>query len=124
MAAFNNGFPVTYPQFNPYQMPQMAQPQMPQQMSQPTIHADIIQVASEQDVQNANVAAGTSQIFMAKDDSTFWVKTAYPNGQSKVDAWDRRPPAPPAKQPDYVTREELDARLAEILANHKKETDA
>jgi len=123
MPAFNNGFPVTYPQFNPYQMPQQMMPQ--QQMSQPTIHADIIQVPGEQDVLNANVAAGTSQIFIAKDDSTFWVKTAYPNGQSKVDAWDRRPPAPPAATPAYVTKEELDARLADILAAiHPKEAEA
>ena len=42
---YNNGFPVTYPQLTfPYQQPQQAQG-----MTRPTIHADIIQIETEQD---------------------------------------------------------------------------
>lgn len=120
--AYNNGFPVTYPQiFTQYQQPypqyQQAAPQASSGMTPPTVHADIYQVGSEQEAANFPVAAGASQMMVAKDDSAIYVKTAYANGQSVLDVFVKRPPAPPEKPVDltaYVTREELEQRLAAL----------
>jgi hypothetical protein len=138
--AYNNGFPVTYqqmyPQFqNPYLQPQFQQYQAPQQqqaqaMTPPTVHADIIQIASEQEGTTFPVAAGASQMMITKDESTIMVKTAFANGQTTLSIYDKRPPAPAEKPVDlsvYVTREELESRLAALTApkrQAKKETEA
>ena len=121
--AYNNGFPVGYPQYYPqYQAYQPMQPQQIQQqpgMTPPTVHADIYQVSGEQEAANFPVAAGASQMMVAKDDSAIFVKTAYPNGQSKLDVFVKRPPTPaptPVDMTVYVTREELDERLAALVA--------
>ena len=130
MALYNNGFPVTYPQFYYPQMPMMqTQPQMqqPQQQAQPaqqtltppTIHADIVQVDNEQAAANFPVGAGASQMMIAKDDSAIFVKSAMPNGQTTLDVFVKRPPAPPKPEYDlgnFVTREELDERLASLMS--------
>ena len=138
--AYNNGFPVSYaqyyPQYQPYQMPQYQQaaqqtaaPQTIQQtMTPPIVHADIIQVASETEAANYPVAAGASQMMVAKDDSAIFVKTAFANGQSSLDVFVKRPPKAPEKPVDlsvYVTREELETRLASLYGKRvKKETEA
>lgn len=129
--AYNYGFPVTYQQYYPqYQtQPQyQAQPQYqpPQQqqtqtMTPPIVHADIIQVSSEAEATNYPVAAGASQMMVAKDESAIYVKTAFANGQSSLNVYTKRPPAQPEKPVDlsvYVTREELETRLAAL---NKKE---
>lgn len=138
MMAYNNGFPTTYnpyyPQYqNPYLQPQYQQiQQQPQQqtMSPPTVHADIVQVSSEQEGTNFPVAAGASQMMILKDESAIMVKTAFANGQTTLAIYDKRPPAPPEKPVDltlYVTREELESRLAAFMPTKravKKEDDA
>lgn len=131
--AYNNGFPVTYqqmyPQFqNPYLQPQFQQYQAPQQqqaqtMTPPTVHADIIQIASEQEGTTFPVAAGASQMMITKDESTIMVKTAFANGQTTLAIYDKRPPAPAEKPFDpakFVTREELEQRLAALSAPAKR----
>lgn len=135
--AYNNGFPVTYQQYYPqyqFQAPQY-QPvptaqNAQQTMTPPIVHADIIQVANEAEARNYPVAAGASQMMVAKDDSAIFVKTAFANGQSSMDVYVKRPPAPPEKPVDlsvYVTREELESRLAALSAPKrpaKKETES
>ena len=138
--AYNNGFPVTYPQYypqyQPYQLPQYQQQVQPiqqqqtqQGMTPPTVHADIVQVSGEAEAANYPVAAGASQMMVAKDDSMIFVKTAFANGQSTLDVYVKRPPAAPEKPVDlslYVTREELESRLAALSApkrTAKKETE-
>lgn len=131
--AYNNGFPVTYPQYYPqYQTFQPIQPQSVQQtqqsgMTPPTVHADIYQVSSEQEAAIFPVAAGSSQMMITKDEKEIIVKTAYPNGQSTIDVYEKRPPAPVQKPVDmsaYVTREELDERLAALAPRKpKKDTE-
>lgn len=128
-----NGFPATYqPIFPPYQQPyqppqyQQLQQQSPQGMTPPTVHADIYQVGSEQEAANFPVAAGASQMMVAKDDSAIYVKTAYANGQSNLDVYVKRPPAPPEKPVDltaYVTREELEQRLAALAPRRTKKEE-
>lgn len=126
MAAFNNGFPVTYPQYYPYpQMVNMPQPaQQPQpSFTPPTIHADIVQVDNEQAAANFPVGAGSSQMMIAKDDSAIFVKSALPNGQTTIDVFIKRPPAPPKPEFDpgnYVTWDKLEERLASLTTPARK----
>ena len=146
--AFNNGFPVGYQPYggfypgyyNPAQM-QPTQMSVAQQqgnpfqnvaasgqaMTPPTIHAEIVQVGSEQEANTFPVAAGASQMMIAKDDSFIAVKTAYANGEAIVNFFAKRPPAPPKPAVDlsaYVTRDEMENRLAAILGgNAAKETE-
>lgn len=93
---FNNGFPVTYPQLQP-----------PQGMTPPTIHADIVQVGSEQEAWSYPVAAGATQMMIARDDSAIFVKSAFPNSQPTLEIYRREAQKAHAGPSDYVTREEL-----------------
>lgn len=134
--AYNNGFPVGYPYYQavqPYQQ-MVQQPvqqiQQPQAMTPPTIHAEIVQVDGEEAAAGYPVAAGASQMMMARDDSAIYVKTAFANGQSSLDVFVKRPPAPPAPVFDpgeYVTRDELEKRLSALLGarsgKKKEETE-
>ena len=126
--AYNNGFPMGYPQFYPQQFQQFPQQQVavPQQqpvvqqqmMTPPTIHAEILQVESEQSAENYPVAAGASQMMIKKDDSEIYVKTAFANGQSRLDVYVKRPERqnkPVLDMDGYVTRDELENRLNELL---------
>lgn len=113
---YNNGFPATYQpySFQPYQQPQ--------QMTPPTIRADIIQVDSEEAASNYPVGTGSSQMMIAKDDSAIYVKTVLANGQATLDVFVKRPrtPSKAVFDPDmYVTREELEKRLEAILRPEK-----
>lgn len=133
--AFNNGFPVSYPQYYQYpqyqQMAQMgnmqtnAQP-MQQPLTLPTIHADIVQVDGEQAAANYPVGAGSSQMMIAKDDSAIFVKTAAANGQTVLDVFIKRPPAPPKPEFDpgkYVTWDKLEERLASMSRTTREEVE-
>lgn len=122
--AYNNGFPVTYQQM--YYQPNMYQPQNVQQNQQmfspPTIHAEIIQVDGEQAAVNYPVAAGASQMMIAKDDSAIYIKTAFANGQHNLDVYVKRPPEPRREEFDpgkYVTYEELEKRLQSLVEPQK-----
>lgn len=126
--AYNNGFPVGYQPAQIYYPQQYQQPiqqvqqssQMPMQqqaMTPPTIHAEIIQVENEDAVSRFPLAAGTSQMFITRDDSMIIVKTMYANGQYNVDVFAKRPQKP--RQPEidtsiYITRDEFESRLKAI----------
>jgi hypothetical protein len=107
------------PQINPYlqaYMQAMQQqfnqtPAQSAQMTPPTIHADIIQVGGQDDVERFSVGAGASQMFMARDDSAIYIKTGTPTG-AEIVVYERRTGAPPA----FVTREELEQRLSALAA--------
>lgn len=122
--AYNNGFPVGYPYYQQYQPTyQQFQAQQPQTMSPPTVHAEIIQVDSEQAALNYPVAAGVSQMMISKDESAIFIKTAYANGQANLDTYEKRAKTPLSASPDlsqYVTREELEKRLSAALNAEKQ----
>lgn len=122
--------PVNYPVYQPpmqqIQMQQNAmqaqqmQQQQPQMMTPPTIHAEIVQVDSEQAAAQYPVGAGASQMMIARDDSAIFVKTATPNGQYTLDVFAKRPPAPvepPFDPSAYVRRDEIDALIAAAVAS-------
>ena len=108
------------------------QHQQPQQVQQPAaspvLHADIIPVDDEQVVNSYFVQPGNSQMFMKKDNSAFYVKTAYSDGREPVvDVFDKRPPAPPAPKldpADVVKKEYLEQRLASLLHPAQAEKEA
>ena len=109
-------FPVKYQ----YQQPQYQQPQM----TPPTIHAEIIQVDSEDVVDRYPMNAGASQMFMTRDEQHIIVKTMYANGQFDKSYFDKRPPAPPEPRFDpsvYVTKEELESRLSALQKGENHE---
>lgn len=119
---FNNGYPASYQPFGyGYQQYQQPMQNQPQQMTPPTIRAEIVQVDSEEAASNYPVGPGSSQMMIAKDDSAIFVKTAMANGQSSLDVFVKRPRTPqkPVFDPDkYVTREELENRLQAILGGY------
>ena len=134
--AWNNGFPVTYqpmytPQFTPPQMqpfpqqmiqqPQQMQPtqmsvaNQQQMLTPPTIRAEIVQVDSEDAAAAFPVGAGASQMMIAKDESAIFIKSAMANGQTTLDVFEKRPPAPPAPRFDpevYVRKDELETLVS------------
>jgi len=116
--------------YNPqYFFPQNYQPvyqQQVQQMTLPTIHAEIVQVDGEQAAANYPVGAGASQMMIARDDSAIYVKTAGANG-STLDVYEKRPPAPaepPFDPSRYVTRDEIEALVASLVARSGKKKEA
>lgn len=128
--AYNNGFPMNYPQYfpqyqQPFQIPQYQQPiQQAQQTPQPSSRmTEVFPAASEKAVLEFPVTAGTTQMFVATDDSFIAIKEASVTGQVSVQFYDKRPPAPPEKPFDpavFVTREELEQRLADLSTPVKR----
>lgn len=128
---YNNLFPVGYqpsiPYFPQYQYQQPMQTQQPAQqqptqqtMSQPTVHADIIQVESRQFVENWQVAAGTSQMFILRDESAIFVKTAYQNGGYEIKEFAEKQPVQKVDMTNFVTREELEERIKAITGGKEQ----
>lgn len=126
--SYNTGFPIGYQPYYPQQQYTNINQQMPvqnqQAMTLPTIHAEIIQVDNEQAAENYPLAAGASQMMIAKDDSAIYVKTMFANGQYNLDVFVKRPPR--QKQPEidpnlYITREEFEQRLQSLMETHKNE---
>ena len=122
--AYNSYFPAAYQpmypqyQYQPSYQQYQQQAQQTAQMTPPTIRAEILQVDDEAAANNYPVAAGASQMMIAKDDSAIFVKTAYANGGYNLDVFEKRPPAAPTPVFDpaaYVTKDELENRLAAIL---------
>lgn len=112
------GFPATYqpyPNYQPYNayQQQMQQAQVQQQtMSPPTIHAEIIQFGTEEEIDRFPMQAGASQMFMSKDEQHIVIKTMYANGQYNKEHYDKRPPTPP--EPRFATEDY--ERIAAIVA--------
>lgn len=130
--AFNNGFPASYQQFYQPQYPlygsyqngnNQSQQTATQMMTPPTIHAEIVQIADRNEAINFPVGAGQAQMMITRDDSSIFVKTAFANGQSNVVEYVKKAPEPQTPPADYVTREEFERRLAEIMPKERKASD-
>jgi len=101
--------------------------QQGQSLTPPTIRAEIVQVDSLDAIDRFPMAAGTSQMFMTKDEAAIVVRSMYANGQHNDDVYDKRPPAPPAptlNPADYVRKDELQALIAEALQARTAPTKA
>lgn len=114
-----------YPQsYQPYPA---YQPQQMQQQSQPSKYVEAVPVDTEAEAENCPMAAGTSAVFFARNDSFIAVKAVGVNGQVSFSVFDKRPPAPEAPVFDpsaFVRRDELPALLAEALEKTKLPTSA
>ena len=122
--AYNNGFPMAYSQmaYPGYQVPQ--QIQQPQQaMTQPTIHAEIIQIPSEKDAWNQPVAAGASHMMITRDEKYIFIKSAYPNSQPTLDVYERQAPRRPEGASDYVTLEEFTRAIEALKTPSEAKTE-
>lgn len=98
---------MPYQYYNPYQYQQQA-------FTPPTIRAEIIQADNEQMIINYPVGAGQSQMFMLRDDSAIYIKSAAANGQTSIAVYQRKA----QEQADpYITRAEFEQRLKEVLNN-------
>ena len=105
-------YPATYQ--NPYMYYQPSQTQavqqQPQQNMMPVIQTSIIQVNDADDVEKYQIANGQSQMFISKDDSRIYIKSATANGTA-VEVYAKQP-AP--KPPEYVTVDQLKAMFKEL----------
>ena len=105
-------YPATYQ--NPYMYYQPNQTQAVQQQLQqnmmPVIQTSIIQVNDVDDVDKYQIANGQSQMFISKDDSKIYIKSATANGTA-VEVYAKQP-AP--KPPEYVTVDQLKAMFKEL----------
>ena len=94
-------FPQTYPV---YQVPQ---PRM----------VEAVPVDTVEEAAKIQVQIGGTVLAIAKDDSFIAVKSVGMNGADSFNVFDKRPPVPPAPVFDpavFVTKKELEARLAAI----------
>lgn len=136
-ATYGQTFPQGYPmnQPNPYaqQMAQTgfqqptAQQQPAQMMTPPTIRAEIVQVEDEKAASNFPVGAGASQMMIARDESAIFIKSAMANGQTTLDVFEKRPPAPPAPTFDpeqYVRKDELEMLVSAAMAAQQSEKES
>ena len=109
-------YPATYQNpymyYQPTQTQVMQQPvqQQPQQNMMPVIQTSIIQVNDVDDVDKYQIANGQSQMFISKDDSRIYIKSATANGTA-VEVYAKQP-AP--KPPEYVTVDQLKAMFKEL----------
>lgn len=96
----------------------------PQQMTPPTIRAEIIQVENEQAARDYPVAAGMTQMFMSKDDKFIFIKTAFPNAPYDLVIYEKQAKKEPEPVVNidtdkFVTRDEFENRINELLAKQK-----
>lgn len=87
----------------------------------PTIRAEIVQISGDrEEAENYPVPTGGTQMMINKAEDKIFIKTVYANNQHNLAVFVKQAPAPPQPQPDFdsfVTREELERRLAELSAS-------
>lgn len=124
MSAFNPYYPNTFnpyqQAYQPYQQANYAQPQQSQSFTQPTIRAEIVQIdGDETEANNFPVQTGGTQMMINKAEDKIFIKTVYANNQTNLDIFVKQKPAPAQPQPNFdnfVTREELEQRLSQLIA--------
>jgi hypothetical protein len=121
--AYNNGFPITYPQMVLPGYPQIPQQQPQQTMTQPTIHAEIIQIPGEKEAWNQPVSAGASQMMITRDEKYIFIKSAYPNSQPTMDVYERQAQRYQEGASDYVTREEFTRAIEALKTPSEAKTE-
>ena len=105
--------------FNPY-YPAAYQPY---QYQQQTRMVEAVPVDTVEEAAKIQVQIGGTVLAIARDDSFIAVKSVGVNGQDSFNVFDKRPPAPPAPSFDpsmYVTKEELERRIAAIMEAKKE----
>lgn len=106
-----------------YGWPNMQAPVQAQQMSKPTVHADIIQIEDEAAGMSEPVNAGTSQMMITKDESAILVKSVLANGETTMDIYRRMPQEAKKAEPEYITRAEFEQRMAAMVREPEEEEE-
>lgn len=122
---YAGNYPASYaPTMNGYQIPGYGWPGMQQtpqqtagnpQMTKPTVHADIMQVEDEAEMDRQPVDAGTSQMMITKDETVIGIKSVLANGEITMDIYRKQPKAEKPAEPEYITREEFEQRIAAMI---------
>lgn len=114
----NPMYPATY---NPYLA------QMQTQMQTQTKVIEVVPIDTIEEGAKIQVQMGGTVLGFARDDSFVTLKAVGLNGQDQFIVYDRRPPAPPAPVFDpsvYVTREEMESRLAALSGPTRAKKEA
>lgn len=121
---FPQPYQSSYQQFQQLNAPNMQvagnpmnNSQSQQMMTPPTIHAEIVQVNGKEEAINFPVGTGQTQMMMAKDESSIFIKTTFANGQSTIFEYAKKPEENNSSKVDYITREEFERRISEITQN-------
>ena len=88
------------------------------QSYQQTRMVEAVPVDTVEEGAKIQVQVGGSVLAVARDDSFILVKSVGMNGAESINVFDRRPPSPPAPVFDpevYVTKAELESRIAAIM---------
>ena len=133
--AYNNGFPIGYQQMYP-QYNYVQQPQVVSQVVQQQNDNGILWVQGEAGAKSWAVAPGKSVMLMDSESNTFYIKSSDQSGMPMplriFDYTERtqqvqhtepqiqiQPQQQATVQADYITREEFEKRIAEILETKK-----
>jgi len=106
--------------YNPIPINYQPYPMQYQQTTARTV--EVVQVDTEEEAAKWQVQMGATLMMFARNDSFIAMKSVGVNGQEEFIVYDKRPPAPPAPVFDpaaYVTKEELESRLASLSAPKK-----
>ena len=116
--AYNSYFPMGYPV---YQMPQQMQPQ-----AQSGPQNGIQWVQGIEGAKAFPVGAGQSALLMDSEESVFFIKTADPAGMPTLRVFDytERTQTAPTPKVEYVTREEFERAIADLMPKKKEKKDA
>ena len=134
--AYNNGFPMNYPQIYPQYVASSFQPQMTQQQLQMTQQSDtgILWVQGEAGAKSWAVAPGKSVMLMDSESNTFYIKSSDNSGmpmplrifdytersnqqQTQAQVANVVPEIDTSK---FVTWDALDEKLNEMLAKKER----
>lgn len=131
MAVFNPYFPTSYNPFQQVAMQQYQQAIQPQQQSS----GGLLWVQGIEGAKSHSVGPGQSALLMDSESNSFFIKSADTSGmplplrifdykeRTVQPAPQSAPPTPSAPENDtsmFVTREEFENRIAEIIASNKE----
>ena len=119
--AYNNGFPIGYPQMFYAPQPQMPQPQMPQQQSVQPQNSGIIWVQGDAGAKSYLVAPNTTVQLWDSERQTIYLKSADASGMPSIKTLDYTvreavPHINIAPEMEYALRSDLNALREEIEA--------
>lgn len=101
--------------------PQPAQEEIKQpELTGPVRHADIIQIKSKQDVIDASVEKGTSQMFMSEDEQQIWIKSVDKDGKTILHSYPHSEDEDITESNQYVTKEDMKSFLSEAVGEFSK----
>lgn len=133
--AYNNGFPINYPQMYPQYNYVPQQVQQPQVVQQPQQDNSILWVQGEAGAKSWAVAPGKSVMLMDSESSTFYIKSSDASGMPMplriFDYKERQtnvtqPPAVQHQEIDtsqFVTWDAFNSKMDELFAKKEEKKD-